>query len=72
MGTLIGFIVGYLLGTKAGDRGRAELEESVRTIRSSPEVRALVAGLLGTGRGVVGQGMDAVPPPSERPRLHIA
>jgi hypothetical protein len=72
MATLIGFIVGYVLGTGAGDRGRAELEESLRAIQSSPEVRELAAGLLATARDMVGQGMRAAPRPSERPRLRVA
>jgi hypothetical protein len=72
MGALIGFIVGYVLGTRAGDGGRVELEESLRAIQSSPEVRELVAGLLATAREVIGQGTRAMPRPSERARLRAA
>ena len=73
MATLIGFIVGYLIGVRAGDKGWAELEESVRAIRESPEVRELAAGLLSTAREVVGQGTRAVGGrANERPRLRVA
>ena len=74
MATLIGFFVGYLLGMRAGDKGWAELEDSVRTIQASPEVRELVAGVFSTARQVVGQGARAVGTgrASDRPRLRVA
>ena len=72
MATLIGFIVGYLLGVRAGDQGWAELEDSVRTIQASPEVREVVAGLFSTARQVLGQGGRAVSGRSDRPRLRVA
>lgn len=43
MGALVGFIIGYYLGTKDG-RGRvAELKQAMEQIRNSPEVQGLVA-----------------------------
>jgi hypothetical protein len=44
MGVIIGVIVGYALGSKAGPDAWRELEDSWRTISTSEEVRDLVAG----------------------------
>jgi hypothetical protein len=59
MGALIGFVIGYYLGTKDG-RGRlAELQQSVDTIRNSPEVQAMlangVAGITELAQGVLAE-----------------
>ena len=73
MGTMIGFVVGYLLGMRAGDKGWAELEDSLRTIQSSPDVRDLFAGVLSTARDMLGQGQRMMGSrPGERPRLRVA
>ncbi len=42
MGTLFGFAVGYLLGTKAGSEGYEELVSSVKAIRDSEEFRSFL------------------------------
>lgn len=48
MGALSGFVIGYLVGTRAGKASLRELTGAVRTIAASPEVRGLVmtAGAL--------------------------
>jgi len=56
MGAIIGFLLGYVLGTRAGDKGWVELQESWETIRSSGEVRDILAGGLATGRDLLRQG----------------
>jgi hypothetical protein len=43
MGALIGFIVGYYLGTQDGRERLGELRESLDTIRNSPEVQGMFA-----------------------------
>lgn len=43
MGALIGFIVGYYMGTKDGRERLAELKESMETIRNSAEVQEMIA-----------------------------
>ncbi|HZQ58095.1 MAG TPA: hypothetical protein VFA84_08670 [Acidimicrobiales bacterium] len=68
MGTIIGFVVGYVIGVRAGDKGWEELEGSLRTITSSPEVRDLVAGALSTARDLMAQGQRS----ADRPRLRVA
>lgn len=42
MGALIGFMVGYYLGTKDGRERLAELREAVDTIRNSPELQGML------------------------------
>jgi hypothetical protein len=43
METLIGFVVGYLVGAKEGKGGLERLKVSVNSILASPEARRLVA-----------------------------
>lgn len=50
METLIGFVIGYVVGTRQGRDGLAKARESVDAIRTSPEVRQLVA----TGASIAG------------------
>ena len=57
MGTILGVVIGYILGTQAGKDGWRELKESWETIRTSPEVRDLVSSGLGIARQVIGQRM---------------
>lgn len=39
MGVIVGFIVGYVLGTRAGEDGFEELNTTVRSITSSEELK---------------------------------
>ena len=55
MGVMIGFVVGYVLGTRAGDKGAAELKEAWRSIRTSDEARNLVAQGVEMTKGMVQQ-----------------
>ena len=56
MGAMIGFVLGYVLGTRAGEQGWNDLQESWRTISSSEEVRDILIGGLATARDFVRQG----------------
>ncbi len=56
MGTVIGVIVGYALGTRAGEQGWEEFRESWKVISSSEEVRDLVSAGLSMARELVGRG----------------
>ena len=60
MGVIIGVMVGYALGTRAGSGGWAELEEAWETITSSEEVRDLVAGGLALARDLVERRADVI------------
>jgi hypothetical protein len=44
MGVIIGVVIGYALGSRAGPEGWAELEDAWHTIYTSDEVRDLVSG----------------------------
>jgi hypothetical protein len=46
MGVVIGVLVGYAFGSKAGSEAWPELEEAWKTIVASEEVRDLLAGGL--------------------------
>lgn len=48
MGAIIGFVLGYALGTRAGDRGWNELLESWQRISSSEEMKLFLTDGLGT------------------------
>jgi hypothetical protein len=75
MGVIIGVIVGYALGSKAGPDAWTEIEDAWHTIYTSEEVRDLVAGgadilrQLLEKRAEVIAGIVGSP---ERPRLHVA
>ncbi len=56
MGVIIGLVVGYAMGAKAGENGLGELKEAWHTIRSSEEARELVSGALTIARGVLSRG----------------
>lgn len=42
MGTLFGFVVGYIIGARAGGEDFDEVVDAVRAIRSSDEFQAFV------------------------------
>ena len=43
METVIGFVVGYLVGSREGQAGLARLKQSWQAIRTSPEVKRLAS-----------------------------
>lgn len=45
MGTVVGFTVGYLAGTRAGSEGRAAAVRAVRSILAAEEVEEVTASL---------------------------
>jgi hypothetical protein len=55
MGVVIGVLVGYALGSRAGADAWPELEEAWKTIISSEEVRDLVAGGIDVARDLLGR-----------------
>ena len=56
MGTIVGVIVGYVLGTRAGEQGWEDFRESWKVISSSEEVRDMVGAGLSMARQLVGRG----------------
>jgi hypothetical protein len=55
MGVVIGVMVGYALGSRAGSDAWPELEEAWKTIVASEEVRDLVSGGLSMARDLLGR-----------------
>lgn len=44
MGVMLGFFVGYVMGTRAGQEGFDELVATVRQIAGSAELREMLSG----------------------------
>ncbi len=56
MGVIIGVVVGYAFGTRAGEQGWVEFKEAAKVISTSEEFRDLVTMGLSVGRDLVGRG----------------
>jgi hypothetical protein len=56
MGAMIGFVIGYVVGTRAGPGGYDELRASWATISSSEELRDMLAGGISVLRDLLQQG----------------
>ena len=58
MGTVIGFVIGYMLGMRDGRNGSAsEVMDAWQTISKSEEVKALVSGGMGIAGQMLKQGL---------------
>ena len=55
METVIGFVAGYLTGVSGGREGMERARKSLESIRTSPEVRRLVAEGAGLAQVVLGR-----------------
>ncbi len=66
MGTLIGVVVGYALGTRAGEQGWTEFYEAWKVISSSDEVRDLVAGGFSVAKDLLAAAVSSSPARSTR------
>jgi hypothetical protein len=60
MGTLLGFALGYFLGTKAGPNGIDDLLKAWRSIRESEDYQALSATVSASLASVMEQGQETV------------
>lgn len=58
MGTLFGFVVGYVVGARAGSRGFDEVVEALRDVRDSDEFRAFVDVIRHHARSTAAQVSD--------------
>jgi hypothetical protein len=56
MGVIIGVVVGYAFGTRAGEQGWQEFKEAWKVISTSEEVRDMVVGGLSVARDLVSRG----------------
>jgi hypothetical protein len=53
METIVGFVAGYLVGTREGKAGLERLKTSWRAIASSPEVRKMASDAMAMAEQVV-------------------
>jgi hypothetical protein len=53
METIIGFVAGFLVGTREGKAGLEKLKTSLNAIRSSPEVRKLAVDAVSMAEQVI-------------------
>jgi hypothetical protein len=60
MGAIIGVLVGYALGTRAGEEGWAEFRAALKVIATSEEVRDFALGGLGIAGGMFGRWREQV------------
>ena len=69
METIVGFVAGYLVGTREGRDGLERMRSSWHSIRTSPEVRKLAADAISlaemvmrerSGRASIGGGLGNV------------
>jgi hypothetical protein len=58
MGTIIGVVIGYALGTRAGEQGWQEFRDAWKVISTSEEVRDMVASGLSISRELLGRGSE--------------
>ena len=55
METILGFVAGYLVGTRDGKDGLERMRSSLHSIRTSPEVRKLAADAISLVEATVRQ-----------------
>ena len=60
MEVVIGFAVGYYIGTRQGRKGLQEAIESAQAIMASPETRRLLSEAINTFETVAGPAMERV------------
>jgi hypothetical protein len=56
VGVIIGVVVGYALGTRAGEEGWAEFKDAWKVISTSEEVRDLISAGFSVSRDLLGRG----------------
>jgi hypothetical protein len=59
METLIGFVVGYMVGAKEGKGGLERLKASVSSIIASPEARRMIAEAMAVAQPVIQRASSA-------------
>jgi hypothetical protein len=58
MGAIVGVVIGYALGTRAGEEGWAEFRDAWKVISTSEEARDLLSGGFSIARGLIGRGSE--------------
>jgi len=57
---VLGFAVGYYIGTRQGRKGLVDAIESAQAIMASPETRKLLSETISTFQNVAGPAMERV------------
>ncbi len=65
------FVLGYWMGTKAGENGMGTLIDAGQKVLASEEFQTTVAGVLGMARGAISQVMASAQA-DDRPGLRVA
>lgn len=60
MGVMVGFAIGYVLGTRAGEEGYREMTSALRTITSSGELKELLGGVVSVLADMVKEGAGSL------------
>jgi hypothetical protein len=58
MGTIIGVVIGYAFGTRAGEQGWEEFKDAWKVISTSEEVRDLISAGFTVSRDLLGRGSE--------------
>ena len=58
MGAIVGVVIGYALGTRAGPEGWTDLKEAWKVISTSEEAKDLLAAGFSVARGPLGEGTE--------------
>lgn len=69
---MLGFALGYVIGTRAGAEGFEELTSALKSILSSGELKELAGGAIGMLADVVKQGTGALGEGSDTKLRRIA
>ena len=56
MGAMVGLVIGYVIGTRAGEQGWSELRSAWTTIKTSEEVRDMISGGVSMAGDLVQRG----------------
>ena len=69
MGVIVGVVVGYAFGARAGDKGWEEFKQAWKVISTSEEVRDMVVGGLAVARELLVRGSKVIAAPDTRTGL---
>jgi hypothetical protein len=69
MGVIVGVVVGYAFGTRAGEQGWQEFKDAWKVISTSEEVRDMVTGGFSIARDLLARGSTVLAGPSPSTRL---
>jgi hypothetical protein len=72
MGAIISFVVGYIMGTRAGEKGFEELRDAWNTISTSAEVRAMLSGGKATASDLLDRGKSMIADRLEDSGSHLS